>query len=116
MYRKHELPPDRLLSLTHFPYCIKRVGHDDYVLLNRFHLPLGFRAPDVTGAPTLSIAFTPRKLTPSVARTISFDHSEGLDEIYLYDDTCSPTLGGVHLADYLTRLWSLLHLRVERTG
>lgn len=98
------------LRTTHFPYCLNRLQDGRYIILNRNYKPLGVQTSEwvtyETEPTVISI-----NLTPAKAKAISWEGSENVDRVYLYNDGCIPTDGAAHMSAYLKRLGVLMNIK-----
>ena len=97
------------LRCTHFPYCLRRTTDGCYILLNRNYKPLGNQSGEWINYDTDPSA-SPLNITAAVAKKLSWDGSENLGTIYLYNDGCTPTDSAEHMAAYLKRISVLMKL------
>jgi len=96
----------------YFPYCIKRLPDGRYILLNRLYKPLGVVSREwVVYEEHPSAAAM--NITPAMARKLSWEESENVDFIFLYNDGCIPTRGAEHMKAYLDRVAVLMKITVE---
>lgn len=73
------------LFYTHFPYCIRHLEGDRYIILNRNYKPLGqtsFEYVDYNKHPSV----VHLKITEKQAEKLSYDGLIKSDYIYFYDD------------------------------
>lgn len=97
----------------HLPYCLKRQSDSKYIVLNREYKPLGFVAQEIVHYENYPIAVKIKGLTPLKASKISFNRSENLDDIYLYNDGCIPNSSAENMKAYFERLAVLAELKFE---
>ena len=74
------------ICYTHFPYCIKQLGTDRYIILNRNYKPLGqtsFDYIDYRKHPSI----VHMKITEKQAAKLSYNSTSELKCIYLFDNT-----------------------------
>lgn len=97
------------LIFTHFPYCVKHLEGDQYIILNRDYKPLGTTdwVEDYATHPSV----TTLKITKKQATKLSYRNSDDLEIIYLFEDT--PKLLGDRklFAEYLSRLEILARIK-----
>lgn len=98
--------------VIYFPYCLRRQEDGSYVVLNRNYKPLGFDTGEYVDYKNYPIAVRFKGLTPKMAAKLSYDGSEGLDSIYLYNDGTVPTASAKNLTAYLNRLAQLAKLKL----
>jgi len=94
------------------PYCIQRLQDGRHIILNRNYKPLGTlnrEFVDYDAHPSAAKI----KITKASARKISYEASDAIDRIYLYNDGCVPTSGAAEMKAYLARLGALAKLKVE---
>ena len=94
-----------------FPYCIDHLPDGRYIVLNRNYKPLGIQTGDWVKYEEDPSAIA-LKITPASARKLSWEGSEALDRIYLYNDGCIPTDGAEHMKAYLQRLSVLMAIKL----
>lgn len=87
-----------------FPYCLARLKDGRYTVLNRSHKPLGFVTRDRVKYEEYPICVKLKGLGPAKARRLSWNASENLEKIYLYDDSCVPTTSPAAMESYLDKL------------
>ncbi|NMG64909.1 hypothetical protein GPA19_08115 [Azoarcus indigens] len=95
------------------PYCLRRISDGRYIVLNRDYKPLGIPScdnVDLASHPTVHAI----KITPAVARKLSWEGKDDLDCIYLHGGGSTPK--GEALKAYSERLAVLMaiHIEVER--
>ena len=73
----------------HLPYCLERQKNGEYVVLNRQYKPVGFYTYNFINYDEFPIS-VPFKITKATAKKLSFDGSDDLQTIYLYNDGCLP--------------------------
>lgn len=101
------------LRWTHFPYCLDRQSDGSYAVLNRRYKPIGMTTGEHVDYMTAPGRVRFKRMGPATARALSFEGSENLDRIYLYDDGSTPDRGPRELAAYLERLGRLMALQIE---
>lgn len=94
------------------PYCLKRLEDGRYIILNRRYKPLGVGGNEWVVYETHPSAGN-IKITPAIARKLSWKGSDDVDFIHLYSDSCIPADSDVHLRSYSERLSVLMQLGVE---
>lgn len=104
--------PSNNVRSVHLPYCVKKLEDGRYVVLNRDYKPLGFRTKEHVDYAAYPIAFKARGLTKTVAAKISWESSEDLDNIFLYNDGCVPTTSAANMTAYLERLHALAKVEI----
>lgn len=109
------MPLNDLRSVL-LPYCIRRLKDGSYEFLNREYQPLGFNDKTHGGlSEDLPIYTHIKGLTTAPAAKISYEGSDDLGMIYLYNDGCVPTHSAANMKAYLERLAVLAKLQVDRT-
>lgn len=98
---------------VHLPYCLQRLEDGSHVVLNRAYKPLGYRTRAHIRYEDLPIAAHIRGLTPKVAAALSWNGSEDLDRIMLYNDGCIPTDSAEHMRAYLQKIEILARLKFK---
>ena len=94
------------------PYCLYRLKDGRYIVLNRKYKPLGVRSSDWVVYEDHPSAAS-MKITPEIAKKLSWQGSDNLDVIHLYNDASIPNKGEEHLQAYANRLKVLMDLAVE---
>ena len=94
------------------PYCIQKQLDGRYAVLNRKYKPVGFHTADHLAYEEYPILVKFKGLTKAKAAKISFNGSNNVDEIYLYNDGCVPTHTKQDMQAYLTRLEVLANLTI----
>ena len=94
------------------PYCIKRLDDQRHVVLNRGYKPLGFATSEHVDYENFPICVQLRGLGAAKARELSWNKSDDLDNIYLYNDGCVPTSSREAMDSYLSKLCILAALGV----
>ncbi len=89
------------------PYCLEKQKDGGYVALNQKCNPIGFNVDAPYNYEDYPIS-TQYKITKAKARKASFDYSDDLDRILLYDDSCAPKKTGENMFPYLEKLAALL--------
>lgn len=93
------------------PYCLHRLKDGRYIVLNRKYKPLGVRSSEwVIYEDHPSAAAM--KITPAIAKNLSWNGSDDAEVIYLYSDGCIPNESVEHLQSYSMRLKVLMDLPV----
>jgi len=75
----------------YYPYCLKRIEDGRYVLLNRRYKPLGMMTKDHIGYGPYAVKM---KMTAQMAAKLSWQGSDDVNSIYLYqnhDRVTTPT-------------------------
>jgi len=94
------------------PYCIMKQPDGRYAVLNREYKPVGIYTRDFVIYEDHPVLVKFKGLTKTKAAKISFDGSESVDRIYLYNDGCVPTHTKKDMQAYLARLELLAKLAV----
>ena len=99
------------LIYTHFPYCIKCVGKNEYIVLNRDYKPLGINTwvDDYSVHPSVIKI----RLTKQQAARLSFDKSDDLECVYLFKSTPELLSDKKEFANYMSRLELLASLKAK---
>jgi hypothetical protein len=105
--------PLRDARSVHLPYVINQLDDGRYVVLNREYKPIGFRTRDHVDYSAYPIAVRFKQLTKATAQKLSFNGSEDLNRITLYNDGCIPTHSAANMEAYLARLAILAELEIE---
>lgn len=95
------------------PYCIKRTEDGRYRLLNRNYKPLGFFQPQMVNYDDFPIAIPIEGITQKVAKQLSHNQNEDLNEIFLYNDGSNPISNKENMDAYLKRLETLMSMSVS---
>lgn len=93
-----------------FPYCIQRLDDGRYIVLNRRYKPLGV-ASDTHVVYEESPAACHMKITPDIARRLSWLGDDSIERIALYDGSENMLEHPDHLAAYVERLALLMTIR-----
>lgn len=94
-----------------FPYCIKKVKDDNYVVLNRMYKPLGMPGGEFVDYEDY---MEPLALTEEIVKEISFNNvGNSADTIYLYDDWSAPKRSKEHFEAYKNTLKTLATIGIE---
>jgi hypothetical protein len=93
------------------PYCLQRLKDGRYIVLNRQYKPLGHFGGDWVDYESHPSA-AKIKITAAAAKAISWNGSESLDVIHLYNDGTIPTTSAEHWRLYSERLKRLAHLKL----
>jgi hypothetical protein len=99
---------------VHLPYCLIRQPDGRYIVLNREYKPLGFYTQDWVDYEAYPIAVSFRKFTKKTAARLSWAGSKNLEQIFLYDGSCIPTVSTRFMEAYLKRLGILAKLRCDK--
>lgn len=97
---------------VYMPYCIEQLSDGRYIVLNRRYKPLGMHTKDWVTYETHPSAHQ-LKISPAVARKLSWNESADTQRIHLYGDSCVPSASDVHLRAYAERLRVLMELTIE---
>lgn len=98
---------------VYLPYCLQKQESGNYAVLNRNYKPLGFNPMCGHIKYEDYPVCLPLKITPSIARKLSWEESKDTDTIYLYNDELTPTLNDKNMKLYLNRLAILSNINVE---
>jgi hypothetical protein len=95
------------------PYCLTLQPDGRYAVVNRRYKPLGFNTLDWVNYADQPILATIKGLSPAMAARLSWEGSEDLKQIYLYNDGRVPTQSAEAMDEYTNRLALLAKLPVE---
>lgn len=95
------------------PRVLLRQPDGSYVVCNRRYKPVGLTVTEHIDYAQYPVRVKIRGLTKATARLLSFNGSENLDLVALYDDTCIPTDSREDWDAYSARLERLAKLKVE---
>lgn len=95
------------------PYCLIRQANGSYVVANRRYKPVGMTNTGLVDYAAHPVRVKFKRLTKVTARNLSYNGSEDLERISLYDDGCIPTDSAANWTAYSKRLQILAALRVE---
>jgi len=95
------------LRKQHFPYCLKRLTNDSYVILNRNYKPLGFSGNSWVDYSEHPIE-TNLKLTDEEVSQLSWNGDPSRENIFLYNDGCIPNESQAAMNAYLKKLTILM--------
>lgn len=100
------------LIFTHFPYCIKHLGNNKYIVLNRDYKPLGITdwVEDYATHPSVATL----KITRKQAAQMSYNNSDNLESIFLFDKTTDLLENKKLFSEYLNRLEILAHIKTKK--
>ena len=98
------------LRSTHFPYCVQRLKDGRYITRNRYYKQLGIQSSEWVNYETHPSAIG-IKITLAAAKKISWENSDDLEAIFLYNDGCVPTDSAAHMAAYCKRLAVLMKIK-----
>ncbi len=101
------------IAHTHFPYCIKKLPDESFVVLNRDYKPLGFNTKDHLAYEQYPIAVRFARLVPATVAKLSVHGHTDTDFIFLYDDGSIPTESAANMKAYLARLEILSKLKFK---
>lgn len=93
-----------------FPYCIVHLEDGRFIVLNRNYKPLGVQTEEWVDYDQHPSAIR-LAITPAVASKLSWNRSDSIDRIYLYDDGCVPTDSADHMKAYLERIAVLMAVK-----
>ena len=96
---------------THFVYCVKRIQDGRYVLLNRHYKPIG-QVNRSSWANYEDHAIKLR-ITQKIADRLSWEEHTDINNIYLYNDGCIPTLSNANMESYLKKLAILMKKKLN---
>lgn len=99
------------LMFTHFPYCIKHVGNNNYIILNRDYKPLGTLdwVDDYEAHPSVIHV----RITKQQAMKLSYTQSDDVNVIYLYKNMQDLLKNKKLFDEYLNRLNVLAHIKTK---
>lgn len=96
---------------AYFPYCIKEVKKDRFVILNREYKPLGQTHYGRANYKEHMVKI--KRMTSRMAAKLSIHGDENLETIQLYNDGCVPESSPEHAAAYFARLRMLMRMKIE---
>ncbi|MEZ5492856.1 MAG: hypothetical protein R3F50_21475 [Gammaproteobacteria bacterium] len=97
----------------YLPYCLERQENGSYAVLNREYKPVGFNTNEHISYEDYPVTTNFKKLGPMTAKRLSYDQSESLDKVYLYNDGCLPTSSKESMEAYLEKIAVLAKLEVD---
>lgn len=97
----------------YLPYCLVKQNNGNYLVLNWNYKPLGFATNDFLQYEDYPIEVKFRGLTKITAAKLSWNESDNVEEIFLYNDGCIPTVSDEHMEKYLKKLKILAKLKIE---
>jgi len=71
---------------VYLPYCLKKQSNGGYVVLNRDCKPLGFATAKFITYDEFPVTAKIEGITSKVAKELSWNDSDNVDIIYLYND------------------------------
>jgi hypothetical protein len=84
-------------------YCLH--SHDgEYIALNRNYKPIGSFAPRFPEIDYSTVPHLPLRITPAIAKKLSWNSSGSIGKIYLYSDSCKPRASIANWSAYTARL------------
>jgi len=95
----------------HLPYCIKKLQNGTHIVLNRSYKPIGFRTSENLEYEAYPIGVKFKRLTSKTVARLSWKGSQDANAIFLYSDSCIPTVSAKHMNAYLERLGILAKLK-----
>ena len=95
----------------YMPYCIQQISDGRHVVLNRKYKPLGVTSNAWVEYQNYAVKF--KGLTAKKAAKLSWEGSEDLARIFLYNDGCVPTENAEKMKAYQARLAILGKLQFE---
>ena len=95
------------------PYCLKKIGKNEYIVLNREYKPVGFKTFKRLKYEDYPISIRIKNLTRKKITEISWNSDSNNELIFLYNDECIPTKNQDKMNKYLKRLEILAKLKVE---
>lgn len=101
---------------VYMPYCIDKMPDGKYVVLNRTYKPIGFITHDHIKYDEYPIAAEFVGLNESTAAKLSWNGSQDLSRIYLYNDGTNPLLNDENMTKYLDRLKILSKLKIKHSA
>jgi len=106
------------MSLGHFvtvflPYCLEKQPDGKYAVLNREYKPVGFKTTELVKYSDYPVCVEIKRMTPTLAASLSCHGKQDTDKIHLYDDVSDPRHSRANLSAYLDRLSSLATLEVH---
>ncbi|MFS2004635.1 hypothetical protein ACEN9F_13515 [Duganella sp. CT11-25] len=102
----------RLFRQVHLPYVIQSLDDGRHIVLNRLYKPLGIDTNEHLDYATEPSAMKIHGLTAAKARSLAHDGDADIEQIYLYDDGCTPDSSPANWAAYSKRLQILCKLKV----
>lgn len=100
-------------NAVYMPYCLQRQEDDRYAVLNREYKPVGFITRDWVNYDDYPVCAKIKGIGPALARKLSYNGSDDVDCIYLYNDGCNPCSGAEEMAAYIRRLTLAVNLRID---
>ena len=97
----------------YMPYCLDLQEDGAYAVLNREYKPIGFNTREFITYSDYPVTTTFKGIGPSTAKKLSYNGSEDLSRIYLYDDARVPNASSANMAAYLKKLEILAMLKVK---
>ncbi len=93
-----------------FPYCMKRQEDGSWVLLNRNYKPIGFNTDEYVIYDQHPVSIKLKGLREKTLKALSCD-GELSDNIFLYNDSCTPSSSTSAMTAYLKKLEILLKIK-----
>ena len=98
---------------VYMPYCLQKQKDGRYAVLNREYKPLGFKTSEWINYDEYPVCTNIKDIGPAIAKKLSYDGCEDIDQIYLYNDGCNPINDKKHMAAYFKKLELLATIQVE---
>ncbi len=97
---------------VHLPYCLLQQPDGRHVVLNREYKPIGFKTKEFLNYEDFPVLVKFKGLTKKVAAKLSWEGSEDVARIFLYDDGSIPTDSVANMSAYLSKLSLLAKLDI----
>ena len=86
------------------PYCLKKMPKGGYIVLNRKYKPIGFDTTEHLTYENFPVTHKIKGLNKKTAKHLSWNGSDDVECIFLYNDGCVPTRNAEHMKNYLDKL------------
>ena len=97
----------------YLPYCLLKHDSGGYLILNRDYKPLGFSTTKHLTYEDYPIEAKFLRMSKTTAAKLSYEKSDNLDRIFLYNDGCIPTSSEQNMKQYLEKLKILAKLKIK---
>ncbi len=97
---------------VYLPYCLKKQPNGGYVVLNRDYKPLGFSTNKFISYDEFPVTAKIEGITSKLAKRLSWNDSDDVDTVYLYNDETNPVNSADNMKTYIEKLTVLVSLRV----
>ncbi len=86
------------------PYCLQKQPNGSYAVLNRKYKPVGFATEKYIAYSDYPVTAKIDDITPVLASKLSWNNSNDVDTIYLYNDESNPVNSAGNMQAYTDKL------------